>query len=80
MTVLIEALADLAAQAEQIKKERPAATCIAEAEVRLDYLLDAETGEEYAAVDVALFGGWLAEIEGDTCGALTGFRLYLDQE
>ncbi len=80
MTVLIEVLAELASLEDAIRANRPEAIRLKHTEVRLDYRVDAETGAEYAAFDVALPGSWLGEIEGDTDGRLTGVGLYLDDE
>lgn len=79
MTVLIEVLAELASVEDAIRANRPDTFRLKDTEVRLDYRVDDETGEEYAALDVALPGGWLAEIEGETDGKLTGVRLCLDE-
>lgn len=78
--ITIQLLTELASLEEAIKSERPNVVSLSAAEVRLDYRVDPETGDAYAMLDVCLPDGWLAEVDEDTFGQLTGVRFYLDDE
>ena len=75
--VPIELLTELASLQRVIRGEQPDSIKLGGVDVRVDYCSDPETDDEYAALEVALPDGWLAEVEEETVGQLTGVRLYL---
>lgn len=58
-------LPDLGRLAEEIRQSRPYAVVIGNQEVVVDYRVNAGTGAEYAAIDVAFPEPWFAELDPD---------------
>jgi len=65
-------LRDLGGIAEEIRQRRPEAVVIGNREVAVDYRADADTGTEYAAIDVELPDPWFVELDTD-CSAFAAF-------